>query len=113
MMVVSWLLRSLSPFTAESVIWRDTASSIWSDLEERFSRGDLFCIADLQDTIISLKQGDLSVTNYFIELKTLRDELEVYRPIPICSCAIKCSCKASVNTEKYRTQDQVIKFLQG
>nr|KYP69066.1 hypothetical protein KK1_022717 [Cajanus cajan] len=113
MMVVSWLLRSLSPFIAHNVIWRDTASSIWSDLEERFSQGDLFRITSLQDTITPLKQREMSDTNYFTKLKTLWDELEVFCSLPICTYAIKCSCNALVNIGKYKTQDQVIKFLRG
>nr|KYP31433.1 hypothetical protein KK1_048262 [Cajanus cajan] len=103
-MVVSWLLRSLSPTIAQSVIWMETASHIWNELKERFSQGDMLRIADLQDLISSFKQGELTVTNYFTELKILWDELEVFRPLPTCSCAIKCSCNVMTNFSKYKTE---------
>lgn len=41
------------------------------------------------------------------------DELENYRPIPFCSCAISCSCGAIASVKKYREQDYVIRFLKG
>jgi hypothetical protein len=44
-------------------------------------------------------KGNLDVSDYFTQLKVFWDELENYRPIPVCSCAIACSCGAitSVN----------------
>lgn len=41
------------------------------------------------------------------------DELENYRPIPFCSCAIPCSCGAIASVKMYREQDYVIRFLKG
>jgi len=45
------------------------------------------------------------------KLKVLWDELDLFRPLPICSCASKCTCDALVNVSKYKAQDQIIKFL--
>lgn len=59
------------------------------------------------------RQGTLDVSNYFTHLKVLWDELETYRPIPSCSCAIPCSCGASGSIRRYRDQDYVIRFLKG
>ncbi|XP_050913675.1 uncharacterized protein LOC127128420 [Lathyrus oleraceus] len=59
------------------------------------------------------RQGTLDVSNYFTHLKVLWDELETYRPIPSCSCAIPCSCGASESIRRYRDQDYVIRFLKG
>ncbi|XP_050890163.1 uncharacterized protein LOC127095529 [Lathyrus oleraceus] len=41
------------------------------------------------------------------------DELENYRPVSACSCAILCSCGAIDSIRKDRDQDYVIKFLKG
>ena len=36
-MVISWLLNSIHPDIASSVIYAETAAEIWADLQERFS----------------------------------------------------------------------------
>jgi len=55
--------------------------------------------------ISSLKQGELFITNYFTQLKTIWDELDLFCPLSSCSCD-----NALVNVSKYKTQDQIIKF---
>ena len=70
-------------------------------------------ISDIQEMISSFKQGELTVTNYFTQLKIIWDELDLFRPLSTCSCASKCTCNALVNVSKYKAQDQIIKFLRG
>ena len=70
-MVLSWLLKSLSPTIAQSVIWIDYAQDLWRDLHDHFSQGDAMHISDLQEELASLKQGAQSVTEYFTYLKIL------------------------------------------
>lgn len=112
-MVLSWILRSVSPQIARSISSTDNAYKAWKKLKTRFSLGDLFRISDIEDAIISLKQCELSVTNYFTKLQILWDELEDYRPLQKCTCTVKCTCSALTDVEKFRTQDQVIRLLKG
>jgi len=70
-------------------------------------------ISDIQEMISSFEQGELTVTNYFTQLKILWDELDLFRPLSTCSCASKGTCNALVNVSKYKAQDQIIKFLRG
>ena len=112
-MVLSWLVKSLSPLIAQSVIWIDYAQDMWKDLYDRFAQGDAVRISDLQEEISSLKQGDRSVTDYFTQLKILWDELMNFRPTPICMCIPQCNCNAFEIIRKYNHQDYVIHFLKG
>jgi len=73
----------------------DNAFNIWNDLKERFSQGDMIRIVDLQEMISSL--NELSITNYFTQLKILWDELDLFRPLPACSCD-----NGLVNVSKYK-----------
>ncbi|XP_016173923.1 uncharacterized protein LOC107616486 [Arachis ipaensis] len=102
-LVLSWLFYSFSPSITQSVIYFSTASTVWEDLRERFSQIDLLRIAELQEEVYGLKQGNQSVTDFFTFLKTLWEELENARPLPPCSCPAK----------KHRNQDFVIHFLKG
>ena len=85
-MVVSWLIHSVSPSIKQGILWLDNAVDIWRDLKSRYSQGDLLRISELQQEVASVKQGDVSVTEYYTKLRVIWDELESYRPDPICSC---------------------------
>ncbi|KAK4273707.1 hypothetical protein QN277_017049 [Acacia crassicarpa] len=113
MMVISWLTRSISPSLAQSILWLDRASDVWDDLQARFSQNDAFRLADLQEDIQNLRQGDLCVNDYFTKLKILWDEFLIYRPIISCSCSPKCSCGVLDLYKKHLEQDYVIRFLKG
>ena len=67
-MVVSWIVHLVSTSIRQSTLWMDKAKEIWHDLKSRYSQGDLFQISDLQQEASSMKQGDLSITEYFTKL---------------------------------------------
>lgn len=50
-------------------------------------------------------------TEYHTKLRVIWDELESYRPDPICSCVKKCSCNALATVKQRKVQDQVTQFL--
>lgn len=77
-MVSSWLINSVSKDMAESVLYIDTAAGIWKDLIDRFSQGNGPRIFQVQKSIVSLSQGQLTVTAYFTKLKSLWEELSNY-----------------------------------
>ncbi|XP_017412875.1 uncharacterized protein LOC108324438 [Vigna angularis] len=112
-MVLSWIIKTLSPQIAESVIYVDNAKDLWEELKERFSKGDYFKISDLLQDIHSIKQGERNVSQYFTYLKILWEELESLRPIPYCTCQISCTCDLSRVSLKYREVEHIICFLKG
>ena len=88
-LIISWLLNSVSQSITQSVIYFDSATDIWNDLWERFSQGDLLCIAELQEEIYAVKQGPQNVTDYFTNLKTLWEKLDNYRSLSSCNCSAR------------------------
>lgn len=112
-LVLSWLQRSISEEIAKSLLWCDRASLVWKSLENRFSQGDIFRVADIQEEVARLQQGTLDISSYFTKLMTLWEEIENFRPIRDCTCAIPCSCGAATDLRKFKEQDKVIKFLKG
>ncbi|XP_072078166.1 uncharacterized protein [Arachis hypogaea] len=88
------------------------ASELWNDLKHRFYEGDLFRIADLQEEMFAIKQGDLSITAYFTKLKGIWEELDEFKPIPSCACGVSCSCGLKIIRE-YRDQEHVVRILRG
>jgi hypothetical protein len=108
---MSWLLNSVEAEIAQSILWMDNASEIWTELKDRFYQGDVFRISDIQEEICTLKQGDSSISSYYTKLKKLWQELDNFRPIPTCDCAV--TCKAIDKIRAYKDGDQVIRFLKG
>lgn len=113
MIVKSWLLKSMSPSIAQSVLYMEKAKSIWDDLWRRFSQGDLHRISQLQGKIYNQKQNGMSITDYYTSCKTLWEETDVLRPLPVCKCNPQCACDVIDIIRKEREIDQVIRFLDG
>ncbi|XP_019177577.1 PREDICTED: uncharacterized protein LOC109172805 [Ipomoea nil] len=109
----SWILRSVHTSIAQSVMYMDSAKEIWNDLQRRFSQRDPHQISSLQSEIYDLKQGSLSVNDYYTKCRTLWEEMNALKPLPICKCTPHCSCNLVDEIRKDREVDQVIRFLQG
>lgn len=112
-MVLSWILRSVSPVIVQTILWAGTAERVWNNLKERFSEADIFRISDLHAEVHQLRQGDLSVNEYFAKLKLLWDELQVIRPLPTCICAQRCNCGLQEKLQLHLDNDNLSMFLRG
>ncbi|XP_052111715.1 uncharacterized protein LOC127743101 [Arachis duranensis] len=94
-------------------MWITSAADLWKDLKNRYSHGDIFRVASLKEDFYAAKQGDLSITSYFAQLKSIWEEFESLRAIPSCiSCSDNCTCGLKVVRE-YASEEFVVKFLRG
>ncbi|XP_016199030.1 uncharacterized protein LOC107639993 [Arachis ipaensis] len=109
--VVAWINLFLSPEIYQSVLWNNISYELWNDLKHHYYQGDRFRVAELNEEIYALKQGDLSVTAYFAKLKNLCEEIDDFRSIPGCNC-VKCECGLGI-VRQHREEDRVTKFLRG
>jgi len=75
-LVHSWIINSVSPSIAQSIIYKDLASEAWRNLKEGFARVDHIRVADLKYELYQLKQDSLSVTDFYTEMSVLLEELE-------------------------------------
>jgi len=91
----------------------DRAEEIWNDLKSRYAQGDLLRVSELQQEASSIKQGPLSVTEYFIKLQVIWDEIENFRPDPICTCTVKCTCLVLTTIAQRKREDRTMQFLRG
>lgn len=112
-MVCSWIFRSVSSSIASSVKHLDRARDVWEDLRRRFAQCDAQKISALQNDIYNLKQGSLSVREYYTNCRTMWEEMNTLRPPPMCKCDPRCKCGLVEEIWKERDIDQVIRFLQG
>ncbi|XP_019196007.1 PREDICTED: uncharacterized protein LOC109189835 [Ipomoea nil] len=113
LLVCSWIFKSVNSSIAQSIIHLDQATDVWEDLKRRFSHHDAQKISSLQSEIYGLKQGTMSVNDYYTRCRTLWEEMNSTRPFPVCRCDPKCSCDLIDQIRKERDTDQVIRFLHG
>ncbi|KAK2451363.1 hypothetical protein QL285_010424 [Trifolium repens] len=113
MLVHSWIMHSVSDSIAQSIVFMENALDVWNDLKERFSQGDLIRISELQQEIYSLQQESKTVTEFFSSLKLLWEELELYLPMPACSCAVHCTCASMRLARANHNLLCIIRFLTG
>ncbi|XP_065626531.1 uncharacterized protein LOC112007227 isoform X2 [Quercus suber] len=111
-MVASWILNSVSQEIATSIVYKDTALEIWNDLRERLSQGNGLRVFQLQKDIAGITQGQSSITSYFTQLNVLWDQLQNFRPFPMCSCGF-CTCNLGQKLNDLQHQDFVMQFLMG
>ena len=112
-LVHTWIINSIEPFIAQSVVFIENAVDIWNDLKDHFMRGGRIRVAQLYQEIANLKQGSHKITDYFTKLTGLWEELEQYRPMPQCTFRISCTCATMRNAKGFRAKDRIIQFLIG
>ncbi|WRX26120.1 Retrotransposon gag domain - like 10 [Theobroma cacao] len=89
----------------------DTASEVWSDLEERFTQGIASRVYELKHAIALFQQDKTLISSYYGNLKAVWGELQSSNPILICTCG--CTCGATKKVQIMREEDKVYEFLMG
>ena len=62
--VVSWILNCVSPKILASVVCKNTALEVWTDLKNRFSQKNGPRLFQLQKQLATITQGELSITDH-------------------------------------------------
>uniref|UniRef100_A0A803NUC2 Retrotransposon gag domain-containing protein n=1 Tax=Cannabis sativa TaxID=3483 RepID=A0A803NUC2_CANSA len=106
-MVMSWILHSVTPKIKSSIMFLDTSAAMWTELHACFDQGNGPRTFELRETLITLRQGDDSVSSNFTKLKCMWNEIQELRP------RIPCTCAASIDNLAFLNQEQVLQFLTG
>ena len=107
-LVAAWLLSSLSPTIAGSVDTITSAAGIWEALSKMYSgAGNVMLLAETEDRISTMKQGDLSLMDYVAALKRLWADVDHFDPIelPHTECVVWI--------KKWIEKRRVLQFLRG
>ncbi|XP_019238854.1 PREDICTED: uncharacterized protein LOC109218914 [Nicotiana attenuata] len=75
-MVISWILNSLDPSIAQSVIYSKSAKSLWDELNKRYGQSNDARMYEVQKDLNSISQGSSDVSGYSTRIKRLWDEME-------------------------------------
>lgn len=105
-MVIGWLIASLERQIAKSIMHFKTASAIWADLGGRFGNPFSSQLYRLQEQLLNtVQEHGMSISEYFTKVKSLWDEIDDLRPLPICTC------NPSVSFTKIQQDQRILTFL--
>ncbi|XP_021864109.2 uncharacterized protein [Spinacia oleracea] len=110
-LVISWMLASLEPKIARSVLYLKTTRAIWLELEDRYCRESGPQLFSVQHQLSELTQGDDElVASFFTKIKMLWDQLDGLEPLHVCVCT-GCSCTLTQQLLKTQKNQRLIQFL--
>ncbi|CAL1383776.1 unnamed protein product [Linum trigynum] len=114
-MILSWIQQSVETEIRKTILSSKTAYEAWKSLQSRYGAGDIIRVAEIEESLSNLKQGNQTVTEYYGRVITLRDELENYQPLLPCDCTPTnhLTCRAMKKVQEYQDTSYVIKFLRG
>ena len=107
-MVMSWLINSMTNEIGLDFLYYATAKEIWDAVKETYSDNENTSqLIEIKGLIHDLRQGDLTVTQYFNTLNRYWQQLDIFEDANIgCSA---CNLKYKQNCDKERS----FKFLLG
>lgn len=74
-LVISWLHNNVCESIKQSILFINTASEIWKQLEKRFLLSNDSRKYKLSKDLFSLKQNNLKINDYFTTMSSLWEEM--------------------------------------
>ena len=106
-MIVGWIRSSIEARVRSTVTFISDSHKLWDNLKKRFSVGYKVQVHFLEEQLARCRQDGQSVMDYYCRLAKLWEELDMYKPLP------PCSCSAAAVYEKDREEEKVHQFLMG
>nr|GEV12119.1 ribonuclease H-like domain-containing protein [Tanacetum cinerariifolium] len=105
--VLGWILRSLSTDLYLGKVYFEIAAKMWDELKETYDKIDGSMIFSVIHKIHGLKQGELSVSDYYHKLNSLWREFDTLTLLPTCTYA------AHEGVLKHNQLVRLMQFLTG
>nr|GEZ49066.1 cysteine-rich RLK (receptor-like protein kinase) 8 [Tanacetum cinerariifolium] len=110
-MVISWILNTVSKQIGNNLSFVNSATALWSELNEHYSQLDGHRIYQVSNDIANLKQGNNINELYYHKLKGLWDKLDALEAPYACVCP--CDCTNGRNNSERDQRKRLIQFLMG
>ncbi|XP_071719039.1 uncharacterized protein [Rutidosis leptorrhynchoides] len=112
--VLSWMLGTLSEELYNGQIFGTNALTVWNDLKETYDKIDGSVIFNLHQKINSLKKNDSPLSKYYHNINSLWKQYDSMVSSPPCTCgANACNCDASSSVIQNNNRLKLMQFLMG
>ncbi|KAK1404014.1 CCHC-type domain-containing protein [Heracleum sosnowskyi] len=112
-MVISWLTSNLSSTIIKYVIYMSSSRDIWANLEQRFSLTNGSRKYKLSKDLYDIKQGNLTVNDYYIAMRTIWEELDSMNGLLAVSNPNEEVTKLLAEIDLQREESKLFQFLNG
>ncbi|XP_074374820.1 uncharacterized protein LOC141715243 [Apium graveolens] len=82
-LVIFWLHSNVSEGIKQSILFINSASEVWSQLEKRFLLSNGSRKYKLNKDLFALKQNNMKLNDYFTTLSSLWEEIESMNALPV------------------------------
>lgn len=110
-MVLAWIMHATIKNISDSIMFSTTSHEAWKELEQRYGQADGTRIFEVQRELCSIAQNNLSVADYYTEIKKLWDEYNAITVIPHCSCGLECASYKAI--QNMIDNQHLMQFLVG
>ena len=105
--IVGWIRTSIEPRVRSTVTFVQDSHKLWENLRKRFSVGNKVRVHRLKEQLASCRQDGQPVIEFFGRLSKLWEEMDMYSPLP------SCTCSAAPEIEKAREAEKMHQFVMG
>ena len=89
--IITWMLHSIEQNIVESLVRIKPVRSLWQTLETRYAnQTNIDSVVEIFETLLTLKQGDLSLKAHFSRMQALIQEVDLYQPPTTDLMTLKC-----------------------
>ncbi|GJV18592.1 ribonuclease H-like domain-containing protein [Tanacetum coccineum] len=113
--VLGWILGSLSQELYVGQVYSEIASEVWNELKETYDKMDGSVVFNLMHKSNNLRQGDLSVPDYYHKLNSLLREFDILTVLParVCKNRPACTCDDKSGSANHTQLIRLMQFLMG
>ncbi|KAL8144971.1 hypothetical protein AgCh_003257 [Apium graveolens] len=112
-MIIAWLTNNVSTTIKQSIMYMTSASEIWANLEMRFALTNGSRKYKLNKDLYELKHGTLSVTEFYISLKSVWAELNSLNLLPAIATPNPDVRKLLDIIHTQKEESRLFQFLNG
>ncbi|XP_071687869.1 uncharacterized protein [Rutidosis leptorrhynchoides] len=112
-MVISWIMSSASESIVKSIMFVDTASAIWKQLEKRFALSNGSRKYKLHKDTYSCDQNGISVSEHYTKMKCIWEEIDSMSELPrVTNVSPEITNFLNALT-KQKEEEHLFQFLNG
>ncbi|KAK9682409.1 hypothetical protein RND81_10G072000 [Saponaria officinalis] len=110
-----WLLCAIVHTIFETLMYATSSKYLWDELHERYGEPDNLMFFELQSKLHSLKQGCLSLAEYYGMFKSIWEDMADTDAFPECTCGVitNCSCTILKQIVDSSNRHKLVQFLMG
>uniref|UniRef100_A0A803LRV8 Retrotransposon gag domain-containing protein n=1 Tax=Chenopodium quinoa TaxID=63459 RepID=A0A803LRV8_CHEQI len=112
-MIISWILGSVSNSIKQSIVFVNSSSHLWTELERRFSLTNGSRKHKLNKDLYETKQQGKKISEYYTKMKSIWEELESLHALPIITNITSEVSSFLTSLSKQMEEHKLFQFLNG